>query len=234
MRKTALITWASSGIWQACAEYLAMEGFDLILLARRTQKLEDVKTALESIYDTLVTCITCDVTDYEAIDTIAKDIQQPIHVVINNAGLALGKSSFQDAERDELVMMVNVNILWLVKIAKSFMPHLIEGQGHLVNISSISGVMPYPWGHVYGGTKSFVNQFSNNLRIDLLWTKVRVTDIAPGKVNTEFSLVRFKGDQKTADSEYIGYQELQAENIAQAVWLLRYPTTTCKYRLYVS
>lgn len=218
MSKTALITWASSWIGQACAEHLAMEWYDLILLARRTEKLEAIKTELEWAYWTLVDCVTCDVTDYDLVDALAKDIKKPIHVLINSAWWAFGKWTFQESSREDMKWMIEVNILGLVKMAKAFTPHLIEAEWHLVNISSISWVMPYQWWHVYGWAKSFVNQFSNNLRIDFLGTNVRVTDIAPGKVNTEFSLVRFKGDKATADAEYVWFRELKAEDIARSVW----------------
>jgi len=217
MRKTALITWASSGIGKATAELLAIEWFDLLLLARRINKLEEIKSDLESKYNIVVDIKQCDVTNFSEVEKIAKEISQPVHALINNAWLALGRASFQESSRDELESMVKVNIMWLTKIAHSFMPQLIEGKGHLVNISSISWHMPYPGGHVYGWTKSYVNQLSNNLRIDLLGTWVRITDIAPGKVNTEFSVVRFKGDQQIADNEYIWFRELKAEDIARSV-----------------
>lgn len=217
MRKKALITGASSWIWAATACWLAAAWYDVILLARRKERLEEVKDIITSSYDVNVAIHICDVTDYGRVEQLWKEITWWIDVLVNNAWLALGKSSFQDSERSDLEKMVDVNILGFLKVAQVFSKHLIKAQGHMINISSISWVMAYPWWHAYWGTKSFVNQFSQNLRIDFLWSWVRVTDIAPWKVHTEFSKVRFSWDEDKAKSEYVWYEELQAEDIASTI-----------------
>lgn len=214
----ALITGASSGIGEACAHALAKEGKNLILLARRKEKLDALKINLESEYKISVLVYQVDLGKITAIEdffSAIKDYQ--IDILINNAGLALGKASFEDYAWEDFERMIDINIKAFTKVAQLALPQIKATQGHIVNISSVAGLEAYEGGSVYCATKSFVKMISKSLRIDLLGSGVRVTDIAPGAVDTEFSTVRFKGDQTKAESVYQGYTPLYAQDIADAV-----------------
>lgn len=220
-----LITGASSGIGKATAETLAAKGHDLILIARSTAKLERLQQMFMARHEIDVKFFTVDVTDPAVVEDFFAQIQDlKIGNVINNAGGCLGKDKFQDALLEDLFTMIDANIRGFTHIAHRGVQRLIETQGTLVNISSIAGIEPYPQGHVYCATKAFVKTISKTLRFDLMGTGVRVIDIAPAAVNTNFSKVRFKGDVQKADAVYAGYQELSADDIAtQIVWALEQP-----------
>ena len=190
-----LITGASSGIGEACASSLAKEGRSLILLARRLEKLEEIKLKLEKEYDVSVLVYKVDLEKSEEIDNFFNEINdQNIDVLINNAGLALGSDSFDNYEWNDFEKMIDINIKAFTKVAQLTIPALKKTKGHIVNVSSIAGIEAYEGGSVYCGTKAYVKMISKALRIDLAGTGVRVTDIAPGAVDTNFSNVRFKGD----------------------------------------
>lgn len=212
-----LITWASSGIWEATARRLANEGQSLILIARRFERLEKLKEEMASGVD--IQIFTVDVTDRWHVETFFQDISDlSIDVLINNAGICLEKDSFQDYDADQLQKMIDVNISAFTSIARKAMPKLIESEGHLVNISSIAGREPYPWGSVYCASKAYVKHISQVIRKDLISQKVRVTDISPWAVETEFSKIRFGWDESKASSVYEWYQPLHPDDIADAIW----------------
>jgi 3-hydroxy acid dehydrogenase / malonic semialdehyde reductase len=146
-------------------------------------------------------------------------LSQPVDLLVNNAGLALGLSSADKANLDDWQTMIETNILGLAKMTRAILPHMVENQaGHIINLGSIAGTYPYPGGNVYGATKAFVEQFSLNLRADLSGTGIRVTNIEPGLAETEFSEVRFAGDTQKAAAIYQGLQPLVAKDIAESIY----------------
>jgi NADP-dependent 3-hydroxy acid dehydrogenase YdfG len=226
MEKTILITGASSGFGAACARAFAKLGCRLVLAARRADALEKLKDELAPSVP--VHTVTLDVRDREAVaatlGALPVDFAE-IDLLVNNAGLALGLEPAQEANLDDWDAMVDTNIKGLMYCTRAILPGMVaRNRGHIVNIGSVAGSWPYPGGNVYGGTKAFVQQFSRNLRADLLGTAVRVTNIAPGMAETEFSKVRFKGDEDKAHRVYTGTEPLVAEDIADiVVWVSSVP-----------
>jgi len=230
----ALITGASSGIGEACAIALAKEGKNLILVARREEKLEQLKNQLEKEHNVQILIYKVDLGKIQEIEDFFNKIEgNNIDVLINNAGLALGKASFENYDWNDFNRMIDINIKAFTRVAQLTIPELKKHKGHIINISSISGIESYEGGSVYCGTKAFVKMISKSLRIDLAGTGVRVTDIAPGAVDTEFSTVRFKGDQEIAKSVYKGYSPLHAQDIADTIMfaLSRPPSVNIEYML---
>jgi len=222
--KIALITGASSGFGQACAEQLAQLGWHLILCARRTERLESLARSLNT--ETLL--ITLDVRKRQQVENIWEHIPeqwQAIDLLVNNAGLALGLDAAHQASLEDWDTMIDTNIKGLTYMTRVILPKMVSrNQGHIINIGSIAGNWPYPGGNAYGATKAFVKQFSLNLRSDLQGTAIRVTNIEPGLAETEFSLVRFKGDDAKAKHVYDNTQPLVANDIASAVvWATQQP-----------
>lgn len=224
--KTIFITGASSGFGAACARIFAAQGDRLVLTARRIDPLiklqEDLSTTSE------VHIIPLDVRDREAVQGSIASLPESfrdIDVLINNAGLALGLEPAHQVNLDDWETMVDTNIKGVMYCTRFVLPGMVtRNRGHIINISSTAGAWPYPGGNVYGGTKAFVTQFSRNLRCDLLGTKVRVTCIQPGMAETEFSRVRFKGDDVKAAGVYQGTEPLEAKDIAETVrWVVAQP-----------
>lgn len=213
-----LITGASSGIGEACALLLAEQKKNLILLARRKEKLDELKTKLETTHGITVLTYHVDLANHSEIEQFFTSIQdKSIDVLINNAGLALGKASFEQYDWKDFDQMIDINIKAFTRVAQLAILFLKKTEGHIINISSVAGMEAYEGGSVYCGTKAFVKMISKALRIDLMGSNVRVTDIAPGAVNTEFSTVRFKGDENMATSVYNGYTPLYAHDIAETI-----------------
>ncbi|MFA4839757.1 MAG: SDR family oxidoreductase [Candidatus Neomarinimicrobiota bacterium] len=224
--KTILITGATSGFGTACAIRFAEAGWRLILIGRREERLTALKQQLES--KTPVLTIKLDVRDRQPVTEILSKIPEPfsaIDVLVNNAGLALGLTQSATADLDDWDTMIDTNIKGLVYCTRAILPGMVErNSGHIVNIGSIAGNWPYAGGNVYGATKAFVKQFSHNLRADLFGTNVRVTNIEPGLAETEFSIVRFKGDEEKAKKVYENIKPLTAEDIAECVfWAVNLP-----------
>jgi len=224
--KTILITGASSGFGAACARIFATNGSRLILTARRVDPLLKLQDELGTTAE--IQIIPLDVRDREAVQGAIESLPErfsAIDVLINNAGLALGLEPAHQADLDDWDTMVDTNIKGLMYCTRMVLPGMVaRNRGHIVNISSTAGAWPYPGGNVYGGTKAFVTQFSRNLRSDLIGTRVRVSCIQPGMAETEFSKVRFKGDDEQAAGVYSGTEPLTAEDIAETVrWVVSQP-----------
>ncbi len=221
----ALVTGASIGIGAACARLLAEQGYRLVLMARRLEKLEQLNQDLGGCHHV----IACDVTDLAAVSTCLSSIPKEfksISVLVNNAGLALGLEPAQKAKWAHWETMIQTNCTALSYITRQILPGMVErNQGHVINIGSIAGTYAYQGGNAYGATKAFVEQFSMGLRADLLGTSIRVSNVEPGLTGgTEFSNVRFEGDDDKADSVYQGCNALTPENIAETVmWLIQQP-----------
>lgn len=221
MSRTILITGATSGFGEACARYFAEQGWQLIITGRRTERLQALQRELGTA---VIEVITLDVRDREQVMKQLSKLPQ-IDVLLNNAGLALGLEPAWDVNLDDWDTMIDTNIKGLTYCTRAVLPQMVERNiGHVINISSTAGSWPYSGGNVYGGTKAFVDQFSRNLRADLFGTKVRVTCIAPGMAESEFSDVRFKGDSEKAAKVYQGTKALCPEDIAETVfWAVSRP-----------
>ena len=221
MSKIILITGASSGFGKAIAEKFAAGGWNLILTARRKEKLEAVATAIEQKYKVKTLSLIFDVQNKEAVFQQIGGLPtewQAIDLLVNNAGLALGRDSFENANIEDWETMIDTNVKGLLYTSKATLPYLIKNQGHIINIGSTAGKEVYKDGNVYCASKHAVDAISKAQRIDLLQYKIKVTAIHPGAVDTDFSLVRFKGDAAKAAAVYAGYEPLKAEDIADTAW----------------
>lgn len=218
MTNTILITGASSGIGRATAIALAQRERHLILAARRQDKLIELKEHIEKVHACRVTALTLDVTQNDLIAETLQPFINDIDVIVNNAGLAAGLASFDKADIDDWEQMIDTNVKGLLYVTRFLLPNMKQrNKGHIINIGSIAGHEVYPNGAVYCASKHAVKAISQGLKHDLLGTKIRVTSIDPGMVDTEFSLVRFKGDKGRADKVYEGMQPLKAEDIADCI-----------------
>ena len=215
---TVFVTGATSGFGEATARRFAAEGARLIIAGRR----EDRLAALAADLDVPVHAITLDVRDraavLAAVDSLPSDFRE-IDILVNNAGLALGLKPAHAADLDDWDTMIDTNVKGLTYCTRAVLPGMVErDRGHIVNLGSVAGTWPYPGANTYGATKAFVMQFSFNLRADLIGTRVRVTDIAPGLSETEFSIVRFKGDDEAAGRVYAGTEPIQADDVADSIY----------------
>ncbi len=222
--KTILITGATAGIGRATAEALAKEGARLILTGRRKELLKEVAASL----DVPVHPLTFDIRDHAAMQAALGSLPPEFSAIdglVNNAGLALGLSPIDEGNFADWQVMVETNILGLLAITRAVLPGMkARGRGHVVNLSSIAGSFQYPGGNVYGATKAFVTQLSLMMRADLLGSPIRVTNIEPGMVETDFSLVRFKGNRQRAGAVYEGTTPLTAADIAETIrWAMSLP-----------
>ncbi|MEQ7799108.1 SDR family NAD(P)-dependent oxidoreductase [Pedobacter sp. ASV1-7] len=222
--KTVLITGATSGIGAACAHLFAAQGYNLILVARREELLKENARHLADKYSVEVKSIVADVRDFEnlsyALETLPAQWKK-VNVLINNAGLSQGLDPIHKGEIGDWDTMIDTNIkglLYSTKIVSNWM--VSEKTGHIINIGSIAGKEVYPNGNVYCATKHAVEALSRSMRIDLLTHGIKVTAIHPGMVETEFSKVRFKGDEGRAKKVYDGVEPLIAEDIAEAIWFV--------------
>lgn len=221
MSKIILITGASSGLGKASAEKFAAEGWNLILTARRQEKLAVVVNNIEKKYGVKVLSLVFDVQDKKAVFEHLGSLPaewQAINVLLNNAGLALGRDPFEEANLEDWETMIDTNVKGLLYASKAVMPFIIAQKGHIINIGSTAGKEVYKDGNVYCATKHAVDAISKAQRIDLLQHQVKVTAVHPGAVETDFSLVRFKGDATKASAVYAGYAPLKAEDIADTIW----------------
>ena len=221
MKRIALITGASSGIGEACARKFAEGGYDLILTARRAEKLAELKAELEAD-GTKVKTLTFDVRDAEAAEKAVDSLEpewRKIDVLINNAGLALGLDKEYEGDPDDWNTMIDTNIKGLLTMTRLIVPGMVErNEGHVINIGSVAGDAAYAKGNVYCATKAAVKTITDGLRIDLAETAVRVTNLKPGLVETNFSNVRFHGDNQRADNVYKGITPLTGADIADVAF----------------
>lgn len=222
--RIALVTGATSGFGQAMARRVLNAGGRVIATGRRVERLE----ALQREGGDMLLAVPLDLRDADAGHKLIADLPEAfraIDIAFNNAGLALGLEPAQRADLAEWEQMIETNVTGLVRIAHAVLPGMVErGRGHVINMSSVAGTYPYPGGNVYGATKAFVRQFSLNLRADLLGTPVKVTSVEPGACETEFSQVRFRGDDAAAANVYQGMKPLSAEDVVDTVEaILRLP-----------
>ena len=221
MGKIVFITGATSGFGRAAARRFAADGWSLVLTGRRLERLQALQDELGRQVPVHIAAL--DVRDAEAVQQVVAELPEGfrrVHALINNAGLALAPQAAQNVELADWHTMIDTNVKGLVNVTHALLPTLIAtGRGaSIVNLGSVAGQWPYPGSHVYGASKAFVQQFSYNLRCDLQGTGVRVTDIAPGMAETEFTLVRTKGDQEASDRLYRGTEPLSAEDIAEQIF----------------
>lgn len=222
MKKTALITGASAGIGKATAAKLAQKGFNIIITGRRERLLRDLGEKLTSQFNVKVLELAFDIRDQAEVFKQIKELPdnwKQIDVLVNNAGLAAGLDKFQDADIDDWETMIDTNVKGLLYISKAVIPLMIKRKrGHIINISSTAGKEVYFKGNVYCGTKHAVDAINKAMRIDLLEEGIKVTSVSPGLVETEFSLVRFKGDREKAGIPYAGIEPLTGEDVADVIW----------------
>lgn len=215
--KWVLITGATAGIGKATAELFAASGSHLIINGRRKNRLEDLKADLQD-HQIEVEIAPFDIRDREACQQFVSELPHPVDILVNNAGLAKGVDAVFDAELDDWEAMVDTNIKGLLAMTRLIAPQMKErNRGHIINIGSIAGHESYPGGSVYSATKHAVKAFTESTKKDLHGTKVRVSMVSPGLVETEFSNVRFKGDEERADKVYRDLEPLVAEDIAEIV-----------------
>ena len=222
MDKIVFITGASSGIGAGCARKFASQGASLILNARNEEKLSALKEELEQQYGARVCLLPFDVRDRKtAAEALASlpDEWKAIDILINNAGLVIGVDKEQEGNLDEWDIVIDTNIKSLLAMTRLVVPGMVaRGRGHIINIGSIAGDAAYAGGSVYCATKAAVKALSDGLRIDLVDTPLRVTNIKPGLVETNFSVVRFRGDKDKADNVYKGIRPLTGDDIAETVY----------------
>jgi 3-hydroxy acid dehydrogenase / malonic semialdehyde reductase len=222
MNKTVLVTGATSGFGKAIATLFAQKGFDIIINGRRNDRLQSLKQELEAQYGRSVITLCFDVRDKEAVQTnitlLQKEVSQ-IDILVNNAGLAAGLATIDEGDTDNWDNMIDTNIKGLLYVTRQIAPMMrAQCSGHIINIGSTAGKLAYKNGNVYCATKFAVDALSQSMRIDLLPYGIKVTAINPGMAETEFSLVRFDGDEERAAKMYEGVNALQANDIADAVY----------------
>jgi 3-hydroxy acid dehydrogenase/malonic semialdehyde reductase len=220
--KIALITVATSGIGEACAHQFAKEGYKLVLVARRADRLEKISKHLSDKYAVETMTLTADVRNKVELAASLESLPdewKKIDVLINNAGLSQGLDPIDKGNTDDWDTMIDTNVKGLLYVTKIVSNWMIAAQkGHIINIGSIAGKEVYPNGNVYCATKHAVDALNKAMRIDLLPHSIKVTAIHPGMVETEFSVVRFKGDEDRAKKVYQGFEPLLAQDIADAIW----------------
>lgn len=224
MKKIAIVTGATSGFGKSIAYKLSENGYDLIITGRRSERLQDISKDLSSKFNTKVLSLCFDVRDAAAVASAFETIPNEWKhwsVLVNNAGLALGRESLEMGDLEDWNQMIDTNVKGLLYVTKAAVPVMKEnGVGTIINIGSIAGKECYPGGNVYSASKFAVEALTRSMRIDFLPFNIRVGQIAPGAANTEFSIVRFKGDQEKSESVYKGFIPLSADDIADAAWFM--------------
>ncbi|MEM7761299.1 MAG: SDR family oxidoreductase [Cyanobacteria bacterium P01_A01_bin.40] len=219
--RVVAITGASSGIGASCARMFAKEGASLILAARRRDKLETVATEIKEVYQSKVYILEMDVSDRHSVEksfTSLPESWRNVDILVNNAGLSRGLDKLQEGDIQNWEEMIDTNVKGLLYVTRSLLPGMIEReQGHIINIGSIAGHQSYPGGNVYCATKAAVRALSEGLKMDLLGTPIRVSSVDPGTVETDFSMVRFRGDTDKAKKVYQGMNPLTPDDIAEIV-----------------
>ena len=223
MEHTALVTGATAGFGEATTRRFLAHGHKVIAVGRRAERLEALKNALPAEQQKKLLNLVLDVCDSNQVDILATTLPvefSKVSILVNNAGLALGLEPAYQAKISDWDQMIDTNIKGLVHMTRAFLPGMVERKcGHVINVGSVAGTYPYPGSNVYGSTKAFVKQFSLNLRADLIGTPLRVTCVEPGlSSGTEYSNVRFKGDDAKAEKVYEGIHALSADDIAEAIY----------------
>jgi NADP-dependent 3-hydroxy acid dehydrogenase YdfG len=229
MKNITLITGATAGIGLACAEKFAENNHNLIITGRRADRLQQISNQIKATHGVEVFPLEFDIRNKKEVEEAIASLPAEfnVNILVNNAGLAAGLNTIQEGSTDDWEQMIDTNIKGLLYITRALTPKMIEqGYGQVINIGSIAGKEVYPKGNVYCATKHAVDALTKGMRIDLLPYGIKVTQIAPGLVETEFSLVRFKGDHHIADRVYQGYEPLRGEDIADVVY---YVTTLPKH-----
>lgn len=220
--RTLLVTGATSGFGEAIARRFAAEGWHVVITGRREDRLHQLKDALESAHGIAAIPLAFDVRDRSAVEAAVGALSERdvvIDVLVNNAGLALGRDVVQEGNPDEWDQMIDTNVKGLLYMSRAVAPLMVSrGSGHIVNIGSTAGKETYLKGNVYCATKHAVNALSQAMRIDLLSAGIKVTQVSPGAAETEFSQVRLRGDAAAAEKVYEGYQPMRAEDIANVTW----------------
>lgn len=224
MASFVFITGATSGFGEATARIFAQNGYSLVLMARRQERLEKLKAELNT-ENVAVEILCCDVrveADVNAaVESLPENVKNNIRILVNNAGLAVGRGPIDKGLTDDWERMIDTNVKGLLYVSKAVIPFLkANGNAQIINIASIAGKEVYAGGNVYCATKHAVDALSQAMRIDLVEYGIKVTNIAPGAAATEFSNVRFKGDSKIADAVYDGYDPLLAQDIAETIWFV--------------
>ncbi len=218
-KKVIVVTGASSGFGKACAIQFANNGWFVIALARREERLVELQATLGEQNCHIQKFDVCEQKNIDSLIEYLASNKISVDLLLNNAGLALGLDKADKASLDDWQTMIDTNIKGLVLMTRALLPQMVAArQGHIINVGSIAGSYAYPGGNTYGATKAFVAQFSLNLRADLAGTGVRVTNIEPGLAETEFSVVRFNGDKEKADAIYQNVKALSAEDIAESIY----------------
>ncbi|MCU0412894.1 MAG: SDR family NAD(P)-dependent oxidoreductase [Ignavibacteriaceae bacterium] len=219
--KITLITGASSGIGKACAEVFAREKSNLILAARRIERVKALAKKVEKQYAIKIKCIGLDVRDYEQVEKAINSLEsnwKKIDILINNAGLSRGLDKIHEGKKEDWDEMIDTNIKGLAYVTRHVVPLMIKKKkGHIINIGSTAGHDVYPAGNVYAATKFAVKALSQSTRYDVLDKGIKVSSVDPGMVETEFSIVRFRGDKERAKKVYTGIKPLSPEDVAEAV-----------------
>ena len=220
MNKNVFITGATSGIGRACAEKFAQNNFNIIITGRREALLKKAKAEIEDKYGVNVKTLCFDVQNKEAVFNAIAELDQnlSVDILINNAGLALGREPFDEADIADWETMINTNLNGLLYVSRALLSFIKKSEGHIINIGSIAGKEVYENGNVYCASKFAVDAISQSMRIDLLKHNIKITSINPGAVETEFSIVRFKGDEKKAQAAYKNYIPLTANDIAETIF----------------
>ncbi len=221
MIKTAFVTGATAGFGRAIAKRVARLGYNVVITGRRKERLEELAKEIEAEYNVKTSIANFDIRDQqackEAVETLPEEFKN-IDLLVNNAGLAAGRENFSNSNINDFERMIDTNVKGLLYITKLVLPNMIERQsGHIVNISSIAGIEVYPSGHVYCATKHAVNAITKGLRLDLVDKGIKVSSISPGMAETEFSIVRYDGDEQKAKQVYAGLDALLPEDIADTL-----------------
>jgi 3-hydroxy acid dehydrogenase/malonic semialdehyde reductase len=220
------ITGATAGFGKACADVFAREGYSLVITGRRNERLEELAASLNEEHGVHVMTSCYDVRNEDevkaAVDNLPESVTSNISILINNAGLAVGRGPLDEGLTDDWNRMIDTNVKGLLYVSKAIIPFIKQFDGHrqIINIGSIAGKEVYPGGNVYCASKHAVDALTKGMRIDLLPHNIKVSQIAPGLAETEFSMVRFKGNQEAADAVYRGYEPLLAEDIAETALFL--------------
>ncbi len=224
MKKIVFVTGATAGIGEACAHKFAANKYNVIISGRRKERLEKVASELTEKHGVDVYTIEMDARDRDQVKAAVAGLPKEwknIDVLVNNAGLALGLNPFQDGNEDDWDIMIDTNIKGLLYMGKAVAGLMIaQGHGHIINIGSIAGKEVYPRGNVYSASKHAVDAITKGMRLDLLTEGIRVTQVAPGAVETEFSIVRFKGDEERASKVYQDYTPLIPDDVAEVVYFV--------------